>query len=144
MAFCNMMARPKLVCGVWLLAIACGTVCFSGCGNATPTPKYEVTGTVTYLGEPVPSGLVKFEPDTESGGVGPGAYAPIKNGTFQTEQDLCAGPMKVTVCGMDGVLKEVVKYGETVKEETRIFDDYVTEVVIEEHDMVIDFEVPQS
>jgi len=51
-----------------------------GCGGGTP--RYEVSGTVTYDGEPIERGEISFEP-LEPGGAPEGG--PIENGRFQLE-----------------------------------------------------------
>ncbi|MBA2116535.1 hypothetical protein [Bremerella alba] len=139
----------KMICGeasgtrLWMLAVVCGVVSFSGCMNDDDAPRYQVSGMVTYAGVPVPSGLVKFEPDVENGGKGPGSYAPIKDGTFRTADRLCAGPMKVTICGFDGIPQEVVQDGQAKMKETRIFDEFPTQIQIKHEDTIVDFDVPQ-
>ncbi|PQO39249.1 hypothetical protein C5Y96_05165 [Blastopirellula marina] len=116
----------------------------SGCTRASFEPRYQVSGTVTYDGKPVPSGLVKFQPDVEKGGYGPGGYAPIKDGEFCTAEGICAGPVKVSICGFDGIPLEVVNEdGKTVMEETNLFKEYPTLAEIKHANTVIDFAVPE-
>ncbi len=126
------------------LAVLCAVVGLGGCSGESTQPRYQVSGSVTYAGQPVPSGLVKFEPDVDKGGVGPGSYAPIKDGTYCTEEGLCAGPMKVRICGMDGIEQEVVKDGETVMAESPLFDEYPTQAEVKHKDTVVDFEIPEA
>ncbi len=54
----------------------------TGCGSGGPT-RYEVTGTVTYQGENVPTGTITFTPASgEGGAIG---IADITNGEFETQ-----------------------------------------------------------
>lgn len=130
--------------GFWGLLVAMWGVCLlTGCSDEKQSPRYQVSGMVTYAGEPIPEGLVKFEPDVENGGQGPGDYAPIKDGFYRTEHGICAGPVKVSICGFDGVPLEVVKDGQTVLEKSEPFKDYPTTAEIKSEDTVIDFDVPQ-
>ncbi|MEW4564300.1 hypothetical protein AB1K70_17310 [Bremerella sp. JC770] len=126
-----------------VFAAAWGVSLATGCSSENPSPRYQVSGMVTYAGEPIPEGLVKFEPDVENGGMGPGGYAPIKDGFYRTEQGICAGPVKVSICGFDGVPLEVVKDGQTVFEMSEPFKEYPTTAEIKSEDTVIDFDVPQ-
>lgn len=143
MNICYVRGRQPLNCLAWILATVCGLVGFSGCGNDSYAPRYQVSGTVTYAGQPLPSGLVKFEPDVEKGGTGPGSYAPIKNGVYRTEEGVCAGPMKVSICGFEEDAIEIVKDGEFALEGTQIFKEYPTQAEIKNEDTVINFEVPE-
>lgn len=48
---------------VWVLMLVAGVVLISGCpGQEAGPEKYEVTGAVTYDGEPIQSGEMYFEP----------------------------------------------------------------------------------
>ena len=144
MTFCFQARAYRVVKHLLAFVMLCAIFVLVGCSSESTRPRYQVSGTVTYAGEPVPSGLVKFEPDVDKGGVGPGSYAPIKNGTYCTEEGLCAGPVKVRICGMDGVEHEVVKDGETVMEESPLFDEYPTEAEVQQQDTVVDFEIPKA
>jgi len=77
-----------------------------GCRAKTDGPeRYELTGTVTYLGKPVSTGTIMFEPDFEKGNSGPGSYAVIQNGSYRTEPDkgIVGGPYLARIQGYDGV-----------------------------------------
>jgi hypothetical protein len=54
-----------------------------GCGEGGPT-RYHVAGRATLGGEPIPEGVVIIEPDASRGNTGRQAYAPIRNGHFDT------------------------------------------------------------
>lgn len=143
MVNCSGKCRNQSVVPCFILVVLGGAVSFLGCYQENFGPRYQVSGTVTYDGKPVPSGLVKFQPDVDKGGSGPSGYAPIKDGVFCTEEGICAGPVKVSICGFDGIPLEVVKDGETVMEETYRFQEYPTQAEIKNEDTVIDFAVPQ-
>ena len=143
MNICTGVCRQRGMMPGWFFIAVCGLVWFSGCTAESDAPRYQVSGTVTYAGQPVPSGLVKFEPDLEKGGTGPGGYAPIKDGVYCTEEGVCAGPVKVSICGFDGIPLSDVEEGETVLEETSLFKDYPTQAEIKNEDTTLDFVVPQ-
>jgi hypothetical protein len=67
--------------------------------------RYDVSGTVTFKGKPVPTGLVVIEPDPEKGNQGPQTQGAIQDGHFQTPhgRGAVAGPVIVTVNANDGV-----------------------------------------
>lgn len=69
------MSSNRLLAGGLLV----GLVLAVGCGPAEPK-LYRVHGTVTYGGQPVPKGLIFFDPTTD----GPQAFAEIEGGAFDT------------------------------------------------------------
>jgi len=76
-----------------------------GCGSDDGPPRHELSGTVTYNGQPVPAGYILFAPDTSQGNTGPGAQAEISEGRYHTlpGQGTVGGPHVVTISGFDGV-----------------------------------------
>ena len=91
--------HPSLfAAGVPLLAGA--VVLIGGCG--TGPSRYDVSGTVTYGGEPVPAGRVLFTPDSSRGGSGPAGTATIVDGRYDTAESgrgHTGGPIIVQVDG---------------------------------------------
>jgi len=69
---------------VWRLSIA-GIIAtaLAGCGSGGPQ-RFHLEGKVTYGGETVPNGLIRFEPDFTKGNSGPVGYAAIKDGRYTT------------------------------------------------------------
>ena len=55
----------------------------AGCGGSNRT-LYDVSGTVTFDGQPVPAGSIIFEPDVAAGNDGTQGHAEIKDGQFDT------------------------------------------------------------
>lgn len=143
MKFCSESNRRKLGACVWMLVAACTGGMLAGCSVDSLEPRYQVSGKVTYAGKPLASGLVKVLPDVANGGIGPGSYAPVKDGIYRTEEGVCAGPKIIKICGFDGVPVEVVKDGQTVMEQARLFDEYPMQAEVHDEDTVIDFDVPQ-
>ncbi len=79
----------------------------AGCGTSTP-PLAEVSGTVTYHGQPLPGGVVIFTPDESKGSTGPIATATIQpDGRFTLQ----TGPTPGAVAGWHRV--SVVSVSET-------------------------------
>ncbi len=69
-----------------------------GCGD---DGEYAVSGAVTFKGEPVPAGEIRFSPDTSKGNGGPMVLAVIKEGRYETPRDkgLGGGSYQVRVSG---------------------------------------------
>ncbi len=98
------MKRPSLCVALLSLALGVAMVGVWGCGGPTGPPRYEVSGTVTYAGEPVPAGEVVFEPDPSKGNSGPQCRATINNGEYCTPSSSGSvpGAVIVRVLGYDG------------------------------------------
>ena len=88
----------------WILACV-PALWLSGCGlSESPPTRYDVTGTVTFKGKPVPYGEIMFEPDSSKGNSGPAARAEIKDGAYATEKEkgVVVGAARVRISGYDG------------------------------------------
>src|SRR5262245_16064008 len=81
--------RAWILCGVLALPFA------AGCGNGGPV-RHEVSGKVTYKGEPVPEGISAFEPED---GQGSKEGATILDGQYRIPKDkgLFAGHYRVSI-----------------------------------------------
>jgi hypothetical protein len=80
---------------------ALGLTLFVGCGEKT----HQVRGTITWQGQPVPVGVVQFEPSKDLGDA-PTGFAVIKDGRFATEplRGCLPGPHIARIKGFDGKL----------------------------------------
>lgn len=76
----------------------------AGCGGDGGPPRFELSGSVTYQGRPVPRGYIVFTPDRAQGNDGPGGYAEIVDGQYQTPpgKGPIGGPHEIRVAGFDG------------------------------------------
>ncbi|MBN2293266.1 MAG: hypothetical protein JXM70_12620 [Pirellulales bacterium] len=104
----------------WLLAL--GMAFCLGCGSGGPE-RFDVSGTVTFNGQPIPAGQVFFTPDASKGNSGPQGNCKIVDGSFSTasekDQGAIGGPHIVQVLGFDGVPVKSPDY--TVEEGTALF-----------------------
>lgn len=79
---------------------------FAGCWNGGPK-LIDVRGTITYKGQPVPKGVIFFDPDASKGHDGPQGHATITDGKFDTRdkgsRGVVAGPHLARIHGFDGV-----------------------------------------
>jgi hypothetical protein len=85
-------------------------VLLAGCSRSG---LYDVSGTVTWQGKPVPIGLVTIEPDAEKGNQGTQTQGLIQDGHFKTlpGRGAIAGPVIITVNANDGVPTPLAEHG---------------------------------
>jgi hypothetical protein len=85
-------------CGVMSLLLA-------GCGESGPH-RYHVAGKITWRGQPIPAGILYFDPDIAAGHDGPQGYAIIQDGQFDTRNEGAGqggGKYVLRVFGADGI-----------------------------------------
>jgi hypothetical protein len=101
---------------------------------------YNISGTVTYQGKPVPTGQIVFEPDASAGNKGAAAFAKIKDGHYDTStgdsRGTVGGPHLVRIQGRDGIPR-----GELING-MPLFRDYNTKVDLPKKSGEQNFEVP--
>jgi len=123
----------------FMLAIAAA---FAGCGPRGPE-RFQLAGKVTFAGKPVPSGLIRFEPDATRGNRGPVGYAAIKDGRYTTNTRGCKG-------ALEGPLVVYMTGGPApdpkVEFPTMWFTEYETSITLEPKRGVarFDFDVPTT
>jgi hypothetical protein len=123
-------------CGALLLAGA-------GCGRRA-VERYDVSGTVTFDGRPVPVGQIMFQPDTSKGNRGPAGVAKIENGRFDTsksDKGTVGGPHVVTITGFDN---KDVNPDEELPVGMPLFPEYRTTVDLPKEDTTQQFDVPKA
>jgi hypothetical protein len=118
-----------------LTAAACTLL--SGC---TRGPRlYPVSGTVTHKGNPLPAGVIYFNPDVTRGNDGPQGYAIIKEGHYDTAdtggKGVLGGPYTVRIEGFDGMPGNELPLGKP------IFTDYQVAVDLPQTAATQDFDV---
>ena len=124
-----------------LPAVAAGFLICAGCGQHDKGPRrYNLSGTVTYQGKPVPTGEISFLPDSSQGNTGPGAVAFIQDGRYETRRNkgVTPGPTVVIITGYDGVSNSDSATGKA------LFSSFDTRVDLEDRDAVKDFVVEPS
>ncbi|MCE9629090.1 MAG: hypothetical protein K8S94_00015 [Planctomycetia bacterium] len=84
-----------------IAAVIAGSVV--GCGRHA-VERFDLAGTVTYDGKPVPKGYIVFRPDGSAGNHGPGAQADIRDGKYATlpGRGTIGGPHEIQLFGFDG------------------------------------------
>ncbi|UUO08642.1 hypothetical protein M4951_10065 [Blastopirellula sp. J2-11] len=125
----------RLTC--WLgLAVA---VTFTlGCSRSSRIPGLiEVTGNVTFNGQPVSGGMIYFEPDVRAGNNGPQGFAEIIDGRYSTlkgGRGVKSGPNMVRI--------EEIQPIEGEKSRAMLFYEHHTEAVLTADNTEQDFEIP--
>lgn len=127
---------------LWLALMVCASGVMTGCEQKVEGPeRFARSGTITYMGNPVPIGELQFSPDTQKGNSGPGAIAKIKDGHYQTYpgKGTVGGPMRIRLTGLDG---KPVKVGDEVEEDgTLLFDSFEVEVDLPAESSTWDYDV---
>jgi hypothetical protein len=122
-----------------LLAVLSALVSAAGCGPAGPR-RHEVSGQVTFQGQPVPVGVIRFLPDTKQGNAGPAGFAAIENGRYDTAatgRGTVGGPHEVVISGYDGKADPAVE----LMQGAPLFPDYRKGVDLPEEPATLDFQV---
>lgn len=124
-----------------ILAVAAATAALTGCGDGGP-PRYRVSGSATYAGQPIPAGSIVFQPDGAKGNKGPAGFATIKDGKYDTREGgkgVIGGPHQVRIAGFDGVKKEDMPDG------APLFPEFNTDLDLpKDKDFQKDFDVPKG
>lgn len=128
----------RLWCGWVLLVAACA---------AERPHRYELSGHVTFKGQPVPVGTIVFVPDESKGNRGPGTSAGIADGRYRTPpgQGTIGGPHKVRLSGYDGWVRPIpgAPSGQMMPAGPPLFENVELEVEIPRADATLDFHLPR-
>ena len=128
------LTKPASTYIILLLAVLLG-----GCGPSGPN-RYGLSGTVTFGGQPVPSGVLEFVPDNGLGNSGPGTSVRIKDGRYQTPpgKGTVGGPHIVTIYGYTGKHTPESPYGSS------IFSGYQTKVDLPHEATTHNYDIPRK
>ena len=111
-----------------------------GCGNKGPA-RYDVSGRVTFRGEPVAIGRIQFSPDASRGNRGPAGFAEIRDGRYDTRAEgrgTVGGPMRVLIVGYDGRAEP----GDETPNGKPLFTNFTTAIELPLEAATSDFDVP--
>ncbi len=132
---------PMLRTRLSLLALLCLTfTLLLGCDSGG-RPTYPVSGKVTWKGQPVPKGLIYFDPDVHQANDGPQGFALIVNGQYDTRSDgrnVIEGPHIVRVEGYDGQEGSELPLGRL------IFSEYAFNHELPAKQSTLDIDVPEN
>ena len=127
-----------------IAAVAC---LVAGCGGKS---GYDVSGSVTFKGQPVPAGKIYLMPDSARGNNGPTGYATIENGKYDTSaaggKPVAGGPMVIGIEGFDPAAKAAPKKRDTSGEEIvqALFPYYEMKKDLPKESTTADFDVPAA
>lgn len=122
----------RIAVGVALLCLL-----LAGCGRRDDG-RYELSGTVTLDGKPVPMGEIILEPDGSEQNQGPSSMAQIKDGqyTVDAEYGVVGGKYVVTITAFDGVA-----FGEAIEGKALLKQPYTEKVELPKEDATHDFAI---
>ena len=111
-----------------------------GCGGGVEgPPKYNLSGTVVYKGQPVPNGTITLMPDHSQGNSGPSVNLPIADGKYNSdlvERGVIAGELLVMIEGLE-------KEDPNKEVAAQLFTPHEMSFTMPESDTVHDFVVPE-
>jgi hypothetical protein len=123
-----------------ILPLIC-LLALAGC-SSKPKPA-QLSGMVTFKGQPVPAGYVSFTPDVEKGNKGQLRVFQIKDGAFDSAKEMPPGinpgGYYVRIAGFDG--KRIPMYGQGKQIFNEVTDLYVD---VPEGTTTKDFVIPES
>jgi hypothetical protein len=127
-----------------VVLVAVLAVAFVAAGCSAPPPKTgQLSGQVTFKGQPVPAGFISFMPEASGGGAGGKVKVfPIKDGVYDTSQGdnpgVFPGPNVVRIAGYDGKPLHLYPQGK------QIFNPFELKETLEEGSATKNFTVPDS
>jgi hypothetical protein len=135
-----MTVRNLLVVAVLVLPLA------AGCSSKG---KYaQISGKVTFKGQPIPAGWISFTPDVAAGGTGKIKVFQIKDGVYDSAQEVPAskedqpglkpGVHLIRIAGFDG--KKIPFWGQG----KQIFNEIQDKHTVPEGTSTKDFVIPES
>ena len=136
-----MIATTRDRIGITSLAVALLALGLtSGCGGSGGPTRYSLEGAVTFDGQPIPTGEIRFEPDTSQDNSGPAGHAIIEDGRYVTSsgKGTVGGPHIVRIEGLDGKASGEMPYGNP------LFEDYKVILDLPKEDTSHDFDVPAT
>lgn len=115
------------------------------CGSGGSGVKlYDVSGTVTYDGKPIPYGSILFIADADEGNSGPQGVATIEDGKFDTAnagRGVVGGAYTVIIKGRSVQGSQQDDEGEA---DPPLFSDYKTTASFPKENSIQKFDVPEG
>ena len=125
------------------LLVSVALVALAGCEGASSRPdEFHVSGQVHFSGQPVPGGMIMFEPDIKGGNDGLQGYAEIENGYYDTKtttKGVTGGSYVVKINGFD----RPAIAGQAPRPKL-LFKNYTVRVDLNDSGELYDFDIPAS
>jgi hypothetical protein len=119
------------------VTLGAALVLLAGCSSKPPMGQ--ISGTVTFKGQPVPAGWISFTPEPGKGSV---RVCQIKDGVYDSSKEgqpgIFPGKNLVKIAGFDGVKVRLWGQGK------QIFNPVDDEIEITTGTMTKDFVIPES
>ncbi|HZU35131.1 MAG TPA: hypothetical protein VFA18_04440 [Gemmataceae bacterium] len=122
--------RSGVVLGLFVFVVA-------GCQGENKL--YNVSGTVTYEGKPIPKGLIFFDPDSTKGTIGTQGFANITEGKYDTAdhgKGIRGGSYVLRISGFDGKEANEAPFGQA------LFPEYQEKRDLPKENSKLDLQVP--
>ena len=115
-----------------------GLLLLLGCSAGDGIERFHLAGTVTYQGQPVPTGEIQFTPNSRAGNSGPGTIVKIEDGHYETQpgKGVLGGAYGVRIVGYDGKANSESDLG------VSLFLPYGEAVTLPKEDSTLDFNIP--
>lgn len=100
-----MLNREMTFASILTICLFVVSLSLSGCGEGSPYSN--VSGTVTYQGQPVANGEIRMTPDSNQGNQGPAVVAIIKDGAYSTPEGkgVVGGIYQLRIMGFKGKIE---------------------------------------
>jgi hypothetical protein len=112
----------------------------AGCSKQVKTGQ--LSGKVTFKGNPVPAGYISFLPDSSAGNLGKVKVVQIKDGAYntanETDPGIFPGPTVIRIAGFDGKPQKGFSQGK------QIFNPHEIKAALADGTSTMDFTVPAS
>jgi hypothetical protein len=139
----NFMNVKKLT-GIYFLLSILG-IFLIGCKPNDGVTRFDLSGSVTYNGKPIPSGTIMFLPDVTQNNRGAPGFAVIENGYYNTGKkgnSPVGGPHEIIIDGRDGV-SYVDPLGAKEPQGKKLFEPYSLRIDLPQKSKeTVDFDVP--
>lgn len=123
--------------GVFLMLLLIGLT--AGC--STQERLYNLSGKATFKGQPIPAGIMYFDPDPTKGGSGTQGMASIKDGKYTTTENgrgIRGGAYVIRITGFDGKSGNDAPLGKT------LFNEIELRKELPAADSELDFDLPEK
>jgi hypothetical protein len=117
----------------------------AGCSGNTNDASYNVSGSITYDGKPIPRGIIRFSPDESKGNKGAVGFCEIKDGKYNTAkgkqtQGIEGGAYIIRVTGYDGEAYKTDE-GDNFPKGRKLFEVYMVRKELPSEDTTLDLDI---
>jgi hypothetical protein len=118
-----------------------------GCKPHDGITRFDLSGSVTHNGKPIPSGTIMFLPDVTQNNMGAPGFAVIENGHYNTNKkgnSPVGGQHEIIIDGRDGI-SYADSLGAEEPQGKKLFEPYSLRINLpKKSGETIDFDVPSQ